>query len=97
MFAGLVQLFPPSNDFTIWIQPGAAVVALKPNWNVNTYTTPFESVRTVHPERPKPFFEWMLLVADVTWLWVHVSPPFLDVTTIRGWFVNPLPLPRKSA
>jgi len=54
MFLGLVQCLPPSNDFTIWICPAAAVVALNPNWYVNTYTTPFESVRTVHPERPNP-------------------------------------------
>src|SRR3954464_2757706 len=97
MFTGLVQCFPPSNDFTIWMNPGADVVALKPNWNVNAYTTPLESVRTVHPERPKPFFEWILLVADVTCVCVQVSPPFLEVSPISGWFVNPLPLPRKSA
>src|SRR3954453_19206894 len=97
MFTGLVQCFPPSNDFTIWMNPGADVVALKPNWNVNAYTPPFESVRTVHPERPKPFFEWMLFVAELTWVWVQVSPPSREVTTIIGWFVLPLPLPRKSA
>jgi hypothetical protein len=36
-FTGLVQCFSPSNDFTIWMKPGAEVVALNPNWNVNTY------------------------------------------------------------
>src|SRR3954471_4542338 len=97
MFTGRPQCLPPSNDLTIWICPGADVVALNPNWYVNTYTTPFESVRTVQPERPKPFREWMLFVADVTWCCVQLSPPFVDVTTISGWFVKPLPLPRKSA
>jgi len=29
-FTGLVQCFPPSNDFTIWMKPGAEVVALNP-------------------------------------------------------------------
>ena len=66
MFTGRVQWRPPSEDLIIWICPAAAVVALKPNWKSNTYTTPWESVRTVQPLRPKPLRLWMLFVAGVS-------------------------------
>jgi hypothetical protein len=36
MFRGRSNVLPPSNERIIWIWPGAAVVALNPNWNVNT-------------------------------------------------------------
>ena len=33
---GRSNVRPPSNERIIWICPGAAPVALNPNWNVNT-------------------------------------------------------------
>ena len=55
------------------------------NWLANTYTTPWLSVRTVHPERPKPC--WGLkgvLEALVTCFVFQVSPPSVDVATMSG-------------
>src|SRR6058998_1588667 len=55
------------------------------NWSANTYTTPWLSVRTVQPERPKPCFVLKgLLLAAVTCLCVQVSPPSVEVATTSG-------------
>src|SRR5215210_5502357 len=97
MFTGRDQCLPPSKDLIIWIWPAAEVVALKPNWKLNTYTTPRESVRTVQPVRPNPFLLDVLFVADVSWCCDQWSPPSVEVSAISGWFVKPLPLPRKAA
>jgi hypothetical protein len=88
---GRVQCCPPSNDLISWISPAAAVVALNPNWYVNTYTTPVESVRMVQPERPKPLRLLMLFVAGVTCFWFQLSPPSRDVRTSSGWLVPMTP------
>jgi hypothetical protein len=57
-----------------------------PNWSANTYTTPWLSVRTVHPERPNPCLVLKgVLLAAVTCFWVQVFPPSVDVATISGW------------
>ena len=56
------------------------------NWLANTYTTPWLSVRTVHPERPNPCLVLNgLLLAEVTCFEVHVDPPSADVATTSGW------------
>src|SRR5213592_1529856 len=55
------------------------------NWSANTYTTPWLSVRTVQPERPKPCLRLKgVLVALVTCFCDHVSPPSVEVATISG-------------
>src|SRR5438093_1890649 len=56
------------------------------NWFARTYTTPWLSVRTVQPDRPKPCF-WLngLLLAEVTCFCVQVPPPSVEVATMRGW------------
>ena len=51
----------------------------------------------MQPERPKPLRLFVLFVAGVTCFWVHVVPPSREVRTSSGWFVKPLPFPRKLA
>ena len=52
----------------------------------------------MHPDRPNPFWLWMLFVAVVTFFCVHESPPFVDVSTYSGCGVKPCPLePPKPA
>src|SRR5215510_11350893 len=84
MFCGLVQVFPPSKDLIMmWDAcPGIPTA----NWLANTYTTPLLSVRTVHPDRPKPCLVLKgLLLAVVTCFGVQVDPPSVEVATISGW------------
>ena len=55
------------------------------NWLAKTYTTPWLSVRTVQPERPKPCFTLNgLLLAGVTCFCVQVLPPSVEVPTTSG-------------
>jgi hypothetical protein len=56
------------------------------NRSANRYTTPLLSVRIVQPLYPKPFcaLPWLLVVADVTWTFVHVFPPSSERNTSIG-------------
>jgi hypothetical protein len=77
MFCGRVQVFPPSEDLTMIWEPWPGIPTA--NWFANTYTTPWLSVRTVHPERPNPCLVLNgLLLAEVTCFEVHVDPPSVD-------------------
>ena len=68
---GRSQDFPPSNDRIMMCLPLPGMPTA--NWLANTYTTPWLSVRTVQPERPKPCFGLNgLFDAGVTCLLVHV-------------------------
>src|SRR5581483_6381159 len=88
---GRVQDFPPSNERTRMCAPCPGVPTA--NWLATTYTTPWLSVRIVHPDRPKPCLVLNgLFDADVTCLRVQVRPPSLEVPTSRGWGAASPPL-----
>src|SRR6266496_2538375 len=86
---GRVQWAPPSKDLTMISPPLPG--RPDPNRCANTYTTPLESVRTVHPERPKPCGLTGLFTAVVSWCWVQLSPPSREVRANSGCGVNPPP------
>src|SRR5919201_6931951 len=71
MCRGLVHVWPPSKDLIMIWEPWRGIPTA--NCSANTYTTPWLSVRTVQPERPKPCFVLKgLLLAVVTCLLVQV-------------------------
>src|SRR5919198_3524862 len=83
---GLVQWTPPSNDCSSTWAPWVGSPVSAGFWNIsaNTYTTPWLSVRTVHPDSPNSVGPRPPVPAGVTCLVRQLLPPSGEVAIISG-------------